>query len=115
MANPILASDLLTEQLGVDLSDHEGETTHAVGGRVAVARYKTVGLRLHPCDADEQRYVEWRSQVGFIEGWHSDGLAMPGNVGFLDRFTVTMSGFAQALAVEEGTAFDERYGTALSP
>ncbi len=38
-----------------------------------------------------------------------------GSVGFLDRFTVTMSRFAQALAVEERTAFDERYGTVLSP
>lgn len=99
---------------GIDLSDHEGQTTHAVGGRVAVARYKTVGLRLHPRDADEQRYVEWQAQVGFIEGWHSDGLVLLGNVGFLDRFTVTMSRFTQAIAVEERTAFDERYGTVLS-
>lgn len=114
-ADAILASDLLTEQLGVDLKDHEGHTTHAVGGRVAVARYKTVGLRLHPRDADEQRYIEWQAQVGFIEGWHSDGLVLLGNVGFLDRFTVTMSRFAQALAVEERNAFDERYGTVLSP
>lgn len=114
-ADAILASDLLTEQLGVDLDDHEGHTTHAVGGRVAVARYKTVGLRLHSREADEQRYVEWQAQVGFIEGWHSDGLVLLGNVGFLDRFTVTMSRFAQALAVEERTAFDERYGTVLSP
>jgi hypothetical protein len=40
-ADAILASNLLTEQLGIDLSDHEGQTTHAVGGRVAIARYKT--------------------------------------------------------------------------
>lgn len=114
-ADAILASDLLTEQLGVDLDDHEGHTTHAVGGRVAVARYKTIGLRLHPPDADERLYVEWQAQVGFIEAWHSDGLVLLGSVGFLDRFTVTMSRFAQALAVEERTAFDERYGTVLSP
>ena len=79
-ADAILASDLLTEQLGVDLKDHEGHTTHAVGGRVVIARYKTVGLRLHPRDADEQHYVEWQAQVGFIEGWHSDGLVLLGNV-----------------------------------
>lgn len=114
-ADAILASDLLTEQLGIELSDHEGQTTHAVGGRVAVARYKTVGLRLHPQDADEERYVEWQAQVGFIEGWHSDGLVLLGNVGFLDRFTVTMSRFAQAVAVEDYDAFDERFGAVLSP
>jgi hypothetical protein len=33
-----------------------------------------------------------------------------GSVGFLDRFTVTASRFAQAVAVEERDVFDERFG-----
>ena len=33
-----------------------------------------------------------------------------GSVGFLDRFTVTASRFAQAIAVEGRDAFDERFG-----
>jgi hypothetical protein len=37
-----------------------------------------------------------------------------GSVGFLDRFTVTASRFAQAVAVEEHTTFDERFGTVFS-
>jgi hypothetical protein len=37
-----------------------------------------------------------------------------GSVGCPDRFTVTMSRFAQALAAEDRTAFDERYGAVLS-
>jgi hypothetical protein len=109
-ADAILASDLLADQLGVDLEDHEGETAHAVGGRIATARYKTIGLRLHPPDAEEREYVEWQAQVGFIGGWHSDGLVLLGSVGFLDRFTVTASRFAQAIAVEERDAFDDRFG-----
>lgn len=104
------ASNLLADQLEIDLDDHDGETTHAVGGRIAKAHYKTIGIRLHPRDADESQYVQWEAQVGFIEGWHSDGLVLLGSVGFLDRFTVTASRFAQAVAVEEREAFDDRFG-----
>lgn len=70
-ADAILASNLLAEQLELDLDNPEGEATHAVGGRVVIARYKTISLRLHPSDADEGAYREWRAEVGFIEGWHS--------------------------------------------
>lgn len=109
-ADSVLASNLLADQLGVDLEDHDGEATHAVGGRVVTARYKTIGLRLHPSDAEEAEYVGWEAQVGFIEGWHSDGLVLLGSVGFLDRFTVTASRFAQAVAIEDRDAFDQRFG-----
>lgn len=109
-ADSVLASNLLADQLGIDLEDHDGETTHAVGGRVVTARYKTIGLRLHPSDAEEAEYVEWEAQVGFIEGWHSDGLVLLGSVGFLDHWTVTASRFAQAVAVEDQDAFDNRFG-----
>lgn len=109
-ADSILASNLIADELGVDLDDHDGEVTHAVGGRIVAARYKTVGLRLYPSDAEEPIHVEWDAQVGFVEGWHSDGLALLGSVGFLDRFTVTASRFAQAVAVEDRDVFDQRFG-----
>ena len=109
-ADSILASNLLADQLEIDLDDHDGEATNAVGGRVVTARYKTIGLRLHPSDADETQYIQWEAQVGFIEGWHSDGLVLLGSVGFLDRFTVTASRFAQAVAVEARETFDDRFG-----
>lgn len=81
-ADAILASDLLADQLGIDLSDHEVR--------------------------------EWEAQVGFIEGWHSYSFVLLGSVGFIDRFTVTASRFAQALAVEERDAFDDRFGVVLA-
>jgi hypothetical protein len=113
-ADAVLASDLLAEQLGIDLSDHDGETPHAVGGRTLMARYKTVSLRLHPRDGSLHEYQEWHVQVGFVQGWHSYSLVLLGSVGFLDHFTVTASRFSQAVAVEKDTAFDERFGTVLS-
>ncbi len=110
-ADAVLVSDLLAEQLGVDLDDHEGETNHAVGGRVAPVRYKTITLRLYPSGEDAHGYREWQAQVGFIANWHSYGLVLLGSTGFLDRWTVTASRFAQAVAIEEHSAFDERFGT----
>ena len=92
-ADAILASDLLAEELGIDLDDHEGETSHGVGGKYRKAQYKTVSLRLHAGDAEVSEYREWQAQVGF-----------------LDRFTVTASRFSQAVAVEERDAFDNRFG-----
>jgi hypothetical protein len=113
-ADAILASNLLTVELGIDLDNNEGEHSHAVGGRVLVARYRTIALRLHPSDSAEDVYCEWEAPVGFVEGWHSDGLVLLGSVGFLDQFTVTASRFAQAMAVEGRDAFDERFGPVLS-
>lgn len=113
-ADAILASDLLADQLGVDLSEHEGETPHAVGGRTLTARYKRISLRLHPSDGALHEYREWEAQVGFVQGWHSYSLVLLGSVGFLDQFTVTASRFAQAVAVEDRDAFDDRFGAVLS-
>ena len=109
-ADAILASDLLAEEIGMDLSDCEGEAPHAVGGRTVTARYKTVALRLHPPGGSPQEYCEWEAPVGFVEGWHSFGFVLLGSVGFLDRFTVTASRFAQAIAIEDRNAFDDRFG-----
>lgn len=109
-ADAVLASNLLSVELDVDLTDNEGESEHAVGGRTHTARYKTVALRLHPPDGAEDPYLQWSVKIGFVEDWHSDGLVLLGSVGFLDRFTVTASRFAQAVAIEEREAFDNRFG-----
>jgi hypothetical protein len=113
-ADAILASDLLTVELGIDLAENEGEAIHAVGGKVLETRYKTIDLRLHTSDAEEDVYIQWQAQVGFVKGWHSDGLVLLGSIGFLDQFTVNASRFAQAVAVEDRDTFDERFGTVLS-
>ncbi len=114
-ADAILASDLLSVELGIDLEDNEGEAAHAVGGRVVTARYKTIGMRLYPNDPDEGGYREWGAQVGFVEGWHSDGLVLLGSVGFLDQFTITASRFTQGIVIEEQDAIDQRFGVILTP
>lgn len=109
-ADAVLASDLLAEQLEIDLSDNEGETQHAVGGETLTARYKTVTLRLHTPGGDVDGHVGWEAPVGFVEGWHGYSFVLLGNVGFLDRFTVTLSRFALGVAIEDRDAFDDRFG-----
>lgn len=72
-ADAILASDLLADELGLDLGENEGEELHAVGGRTVVARYKTVSLRLHHHD-DSGAQCEWEarwdsSMAGTASAW----------------------------------------------
>jgi hypothetical protein len=114
-ADLTLVSEVLAEQLGFDLEDNEGEGVHRVGIGVAKARYKTIDLRLHSPDAAETGYREWRSKIGFVETcWYSDGLVLLGSIGFLDHFAVSASRSAQAVAVEECGAFDERFGMVIA-
>jgi hypothetical protein len=113
-ADAILASDLLSVELDIDLEDNDGEATHAVGGRVLTARYKTIGLRLHPNDPDEGGYREWQAQVGFVQNWHSDGLVLLGSVGFLDQFTARASRFTQGIVIEEHDAIDQEFGVIMA-
>jgi hypothetical protein len=109
-ADAILASDLLADQLDLDLEDNHGQTAHAVGGRTVSARYKTVELRLHSRRPDCAAIPAVATQVGFISGWHSCSFVLLGSVGFLDQWSVTASRFAQAVAIEAHDAFDERFG-----
>lgn len=113
-ADSILASDLVADRLGLDLEDNDGETTHAVGGSTLVARYKTVTMRLHTSDRDPDTTLEWDAPVGFVAGWPMWDLVLLGSVGFLDRWTVTASRFAQALAIEDQKTFDDRFGIVLA-
>jgi len=99
-ADLTLVSDVLAEQLGIGLEDYEGEGDHLAAGGVVRARYKTIDLRLHSPDAEQDEYREWRSKIGFVENcWYSNGLVVLGNVGFFDQFEVAIGGPSQAVAI----------------
>jgi hypothetical protein len=100
----VLASALLADELGIDLSDNEGEVVHSVSGQPVKARQKTLSLRLHPADGSKDVFMQWQTQVGFVENWH--GFVMLGNVGFFDHFKVTLSGSSQAVAIEQPSALE---------
>jgi hypothetical protein len=105
----VIASALLADQLGIDLSDNEGEFVHSVSGRPVKARQKTLSLRLHPPDACKDVFIQWQTQIGFVEKWH--GFVTLGNVGFFDHFKVTVGGSSQAVAIEQPSPL-ELIGTA---
>jgi hypothetical protein len=110
-ADLTLVSGLLAEQLGIGLEDYEGEGAHRFGIGVVRARYKTIDLRLHAPDAErdpdaehspdteQDGYREWRSRIGFVQDWPSNGFVVLGNVGFFDQFEVAISAFAHSVAV----------------
>lgn len=114
-ADAILASDIVADRLGLDLTDHEGETTHAVGGQRVVARSEAVAVRLHQQEDNFEDIRAWEAPVGFIEGWHNPSLVLLGSIGFLDQWTATASRHAQTVAIEHRDAFDARFGIALTP
>ncbi len=101
-ADLTLVSDVLAEALAIDLEDHEGEGDHLAAGGVVRARYKTLDLRLHSPDAEQDGYREWRSKIGFVQNcWYTNGLLVLGQVGFFDQFAVAIGGPSQAVAIAD--------------
>ncbi len=113
-ADLTLVSDVLAEQLGIGLEDYEGEDDHLAAGGVVRARYKTIDLRLHAPDAEQEEYRQWRSKIGFVENcWYSNGLVVLGGVGFFDQFIVAIGGSSQAVVIADPDAPAERLGPGL--
>jgi hypothetical protein len=107
----VLADSALAIAAGVDL-DHPVDVEEiGLGGGVVEARFVAVTAYLHPPTAIDTALPAWDLDVGFIDGWRPLYPCILGNVGFLDRFTVTVSRLAQATAVEAAAAFDERFGS----
>ena len=113
-ADLTLVSGLLAEELGIGLEDYEGEGAHRFGIGEVRARYKTIDLRLHAPDAEQdpgaaedaaeggyRQWRQWRSRIGFVEDWPSNGFVVLGNVGFFDQFEVAISAFAHSIAVAD--------------
>lgn len=68
-----------------------------------------VSLELHPPAAVEERSIVWDAQVGSIEEWDPPWSMLLGQVGFFDKFTITMSRAANLLAVEPLETWDQRF------
>jgi hypothetical protein len=111
-----LAAPWMAMEVGIDINEGR-ETRVQVGGRARPIRVLEATLRLcappglehHECD--EKNSLTWTAEVGFFESWEAPPwLLILGQIGFFDRFTVTLSRFAQAVAVEPQGRFDQRFG-----
>jgi hypothetical protein len=108
----ILAAPWLASAVGVDPKDTHRSLDLGIGGQTVEVWFVDLTLRLHPPGGADEDYVEWRAEVGFVHHWRPTWPILVGHVGFLDRFTVTMSRLAQQVAIEPADAFDQRFGPA---
>lgn len=88
------------------------EMTLHIGGAARPTVFGEVTLRLyeHVSSVDEPPLIEWSAEVGFFKRWEPPWAVVLGQRGFFDRFTVSMSRFSMALALEDRDEFDARYG-----
>ena len=93
--------------LGIE-HDSIDRLTLGIGGRVVQAQFAVVTLRLHQDHAAGGEFVEWTTEVGFIEPWDAEFYVILGQVGFFDSFSVSMSRTALAVHVERPDALHNR-------
>lgn len=106
----VLAAPWLANAVGVDPTRSHRRLDLGIGGQTVEVSFWDLMLRLHPPDCGDDDYVEWHAEVGFVHHWRPTWPILVGQVGFLDRFTVSMSRLAQQVAVEPGDEFDRRFG-----
>ena len=106
----MLAAPWLAASAGVGSDDGHRSLELGIGGERLLVRFVDLTLRLLAPGGGADDHVEWRTEVGFVSHWRPTWPMLAGQVGFLDRFTVTMSRLAQRLAVEDRSAFDQRFG-----
>jgi hypothetical protein len=109
-AENVLAASWVADAAGVDLDDPIDVVRIGIGGQVTDVAFVEVEIGLHHPTEPAER-VSWRTEVGFVPGWQAEFPVVLGQVGFVNRFTVTFSRSAAMLAVEAPEVFDGRFGT----
>jgi hypothetical protein len=105
-----LADESVAIAAGIDLSSPLDTEEIGLGGAIVEARFVAVTAHLYHSGDDPSPPLSWELEVGFIANWRPLYPCILGNVGFLDRFTVTLSRHSQATAVEPMETFDNRFG-----
>lgn len=105
----VLISQGLARSVGLDYNGSQRAIDLGIGGRTVRVRFLEAGLRLHPDRGGDDDFIEWQTDIGVIQEWRPTFQALLGQVGFMNRFTVTMSRHAQEFAVEPVDAYDRRF------
>lgn len=110
----ILAAPWLADAAGVDRKASGRRLRLGIGGATVDVEFADVSLRLMAPVDDDECFIEWQAEVGFVQHWRATWPVVVGQIGFLDQFTVTPSLYAKHTAIESNIAFDERYPTPLA-
>ena len=108
-----LIAPWLARHVGMDPHEGTWRTVLGIAGESIEVAFSQLTMRLHPPAGSPDDYVEWEAEVGFVDRWRPPWGVLLGQIGFLDRFTVTMHRHAQALVVEDFDSFDRRFGSEL--
>ena len=85
------------------------------GGKERRVTPATAELALLPPSGVTAEPVTWQAEMAVADDWDAWFTVLLGRRGFFDRFTVTFSGHAAALAVESLDVFDDRFGFVVAP
>lgn len=108
-----LVAPWLARHVGMDPRVGDWTTVLGISGESIDVAFNHLTIRLHPPGGSVDEYVEWEAEIGFVQRWRPPWGVLLGQIGFLDKFTVTMHRHAQALVVEDFNTFDVRFGTEL--
>ena len=111
----VLAAPWLAHASGVDPKASDRVLDLGIGGAIVKVRFADLQVRLLAPGGTDEQFVEWRTEVGFVDHWRPTFAMILGQRGFFDQFTVTMSQFARYSAVDHRDEFDRRHGVPLAP
>jgi hypothetical protein len=106
----ILAAPWLASDVAVDLTKPKFVTTIWVAGGNPEVTFVDLFVRLQHPDGDDDVFVEWEAEVGFVDNWRAPWPVLLGQHGFFDQFTVSMHRSAALTVIEDWGAFDARFG-----
>lgn len=105
----VLVAPWLERLTGIT-TDPNRYITLGIAGENLRVTFGSATLGLVPPDDVDAETCTWDCEVGVVQGWRASWAVVLGQVGFFDRFTVTMHRSAGATAVEAHETFDERFG-----
>jgi len=106
----VLAAPWLANDVAVDLTNPKFVSTIWIAGGNPEVKFVDLSIRLQHPNGDDDCYVEWEAEVGFVDNWRAPWPALLGQHGFFDRFTVSMHRSAALTIIEDWGAFDSRFG-----
>jgi len=106
----VLAAPWVADAVGVDPGRSDRTLRLGIGGSTVSVRFVDLRVRLLAPGGTDDEFVEWSTEVGFLDEWRPTFPMILGQRGFLDEFTVTTSQFARMTAVEAREEFDHRFG-----